>query len=109
MYYFDRKNEFSDLAAFIFPIISVLVFFDVLQLILAGAFRGISNVTFVMKVRCAVIIGYFIPASFLISVLPLENVALKMVLMYSSFYIGNVLMSMIYINKFRSNDWKSAS
>lgn len=104
--YFDRKGDFTDLAARIFPILSVLVLFDVLQLVLSGALRGASNVKVVMMVRLIVCIGYFIPISYILSNLALEDMAVKLVLIYGSFYIGNALMNIVYINRFRGEDWK---
>lgn len=103
---FDRKGDFTQLAAGVFPILSVLVLFDVLQLILSGALRGASNVRLVMLVRLAVCGGFFIPASFILAHLPIEDVALKLILVYGSFYVGNALMNIIYINRFRGDDWK---
>ncbi|HSW73743.1 MAG TPA: MATE family efflux transporter, partial [Candidatus Limnocylindria bacterium] len=105
--WFDRTGDFTDLAARVFPIISVLVFFDVLQLILSGALRGSANVRLVMMVRLIICVGYFVPVSYMISCLPIADPALKLVLIYSSFYIGNALMSVIYINRFRSEGWKT--
>lgn len=105
---FDHQCEFSSLAARVFPVVSVLVFFDLLQLVLSGALRGASNVRLVMMVRLVVCGLYFIPTSYIISQLPIQDVALKMVLIYGSFYIGNALMSVVYINRFRSESWKSA-
>jgi MATE family multidrug resistance protein len=106
--YFDRKAEFTALAAYVFPIISTLVFFDVLQLILSGALRGIGNVGLVMWVRFAVCLGYFIPVSYILSSLAIEDMGVKLVLIYGSFYIGSALMSVAYIQRFRSEDWKSS-
>jgi len=31
---------------------------------------------------------------------------LKFILLYGSFYIGNGLMSIVYIQRFRGHDWK---
>jgi MATE family multidrug resistance protein len=106
MCYFDRKGEFSDLAARIFPILSVLVLFDVLQLILSGALRGSGNVRLVMIVRLIVCIGYFVPVSYLLTHLPIEDMAVRLVLIYGSFYIGNALMNIVYITRFRRDEWK---
>lgn len=106
IYLFDKKGDFTPLAAQVFPILGVLVFFDVLQLILSGALRGAANVKIVMMVRVIVCLAYFMPISYLLSHLSIDDVTLKFVLIYGSFYIGNALMSIIYINRFRSDDWK---
>jgi len=104
---FDPKGDFTDLAAQVFPLLSVLVFFDLLQLILSGALRGTGNVKTVMMVRLAVCLGYFVPISYLIAQSSIENNALKFLLIYGSFYVGNALMSLAYIKKFRSGGWKN--
>ena len=57
---FDSKNKFTAFSARIFPMLSVLVFFDLLQLILSGALRGAANVNAVMWVRLAVCVFYFV-------------------------------------------------
>jgi MATE family multidrug resistance protein len=107
--FFDKKGEFSPMTIKVFPILSVLVFFDLLQLILSGALRGASNVKTVMWVRLIICGGYFVPVSYVLSKLPLENAALKFILIYGSFYIGNALMSLVYISRFRGNQWKAQS
>lgn len=103
---FDRNNDFTHVATRIFPILSGLVFFDVLQIILSGALRGAGNVKTVMMVRMAVLFGYFIPLSYILSHLPIADQTLKFILVYGSFYGGNALMSLMYINRFRGQDWK---
>lgn len=107
MQIFDKKGEFSPIAAQVFPILSILVFFDLLQLVLSGALRGASNVKTVMMVRLVVCLGYFVPISYVLSNMPINNIALKFMLIYGSFYIGNALMSLVYIHRFRTDDWKS--
>jgi len=104
---FDTKGAFTSFAAVIFPLLSVLVCFDLLQLILAGALRGAGDVRTVMWVRVAVFVCYFIPVSYGISLLPLESVLLKFFLLYASFYFGNGLMGIMYILRFRGDAWKS--
>jgi len=61
---FDRNGDFTWLAASVLPFLSVLVFFDLLQLILAGAMRGASNVNTVMVTRLLVCVGFVIPVSY---------------------------------------------
>lgn len=103
---FDHRGEFTPMAATVFPIMSILLFFDLVQLLLAGALRGASNVRLVMMVRLIICGGFFVPISYLFSHLPMENVALKFMLIYGSYYVGNLLMSVIYIQRLRSEDWK---
>lgn len=106
---FDPKNKFTDFASTIFPIISIFVFFDLLQLILSGALRGAGNVKIVMLGRLCVFLFYFMPISWLISVIPFESQIIKFLLIYGSFYLGNGLMSVVYINRFRGERWKTKS
>jgi MATE family multidrug resistance protein len=106
---FDSKNKFTAFSARIFPMLSVLVFFDLLQLILSGALRGAANVNAVMWVRLAVCVFYFMPVSWIIAHMPFESLTLKFLLVYSSFYMGNALMSVIYIYRFRGERWQKKS
>jgi putative MATE family efflux protein len=103
---FDLKGKFTTFSARIFSFMSILVFFDLLQLILAGALRGAANVKVVMMTRLVICCFYFIPVSWLLSQLPIQNLMVKFLLIYSSFYIGNGLMSIIYIWRFRGERWK---
>lgn len=109
LYLFDRKGEFTDLAVRAFPLVSLLLIFDLLQLILSGALRGSGNVRLVMMVRISVCLCYFLPFSYFLSHLSMQDEMLKFVLIYGSFYIGGALMSLIYINRFRGEYWKLAS
>lgn len=96
----DRNKEFGGLAQAVFPALSVLVFFDLLQLILSGALRGAGEVQTVMLTRLLVICFYFVPVSYGISRLPIASDSLKFFLIYGSFFIGNGLMSIVYIKRF---------
>ena len=96
----DRNKEFAGLAQAVFPWLSVLIFFDLLQLILSGALRGASDVQTVMLTRLTVICFYFVPTSYIISRLPIASDLLKFFLIYGSFFVGNALMSIVYIKKF---------
>lgn len=106
---FDQKRAFISFALGAFPFISILVFFDVLQLILAGALRGAADVRTVMWVRLISFLIFFVPLSYCAQHLPIENTLIKFVFIYGSFYIGNGLMSMVYINRFRGDLWKYRS
>ncbi len=106
---FDKSKEFTPFVVRVFPILSVLVFFDLVQLILSAALRGSGNVKLVMIVRLLVCLFYFVPMSYLISYLPIQDETIKFILVYGSFYIGNALMSVIYVNWFRSDAWKNSA
>jgi len=103
---FDKNGDFTDLTIRIFPFLSVLVFFDLLQLIFSGALRGAGDVKIVMWTRLAICIGYFFPVSYVLSQLTIADPALKFLLIYGSFYVGNGLMSIVYINRLRGPQWK---
>jgi|GEM_PF-268934 len=105
--YFDKKGKFTDLAARILPFLSILVFFDLIQLILAAALRGASDVKVVMYVRLAVVLFYFVPFSYYLTHLNIENQVLKLFIIYSAFYLGNGIMSLVYIWRFRGEVWKN--
>lgn len=96
----DRNKEFGGLAQAVFPALSILVFFDLLQLILSGALRGASDVQTVMLTRLLVICFYFVPVSYGLSRLAIAHDEIKFLLIYGSFFIGNALMSLVYMKKF---------
>lgn len=105
---FDQKDKFTQLAAFVYPFLGVLVFFDMLQLILAGALRATGNVRMVMLVRVGVFVGFLIPVSYIFTYAPfIEHQGIQFVCIYGSFYIANAIMSVIFIKRFRGNRWKT--
>ena len=107
--FFDKKAVFTDFAAKAFPILSVLLFFDLIQLILSAALRGVGDVKIVMWTRMLICFGGFFPLSYLISNMQIDNDIMKFILVYAIFYIGNAFMSIIYINRFRTYVWKSST
>lgn len=104
--YFDKKGKFTDLAAQVLPFLSVLVFFDLIQLILAAALRGANDVKVVMYARLAIIVCYFLPFSWLLAHLDIENQGLKLFIVYGAYYLGNGIMAVVYIWRFRGEKWK---
>jgi multidrug resistance protein, MATE family len=103
---FDRQGAFTRFAALAFPLLSTLVIFDVLQLILAGALRGASNVKTVMWTRLIVTLTVFMPISYYFAHAPIANPVLKFVLVFGSYYVSNGVMSLIFIYRFRQDAWK---
>lgn len=106
---FDKKGDFSGIAMQAFPVLSIFIIFDLVQLILSGALRGAGNVRIVMIVRLVTCFGYFVPVSYVLSQWQTDNEALKLILLYGSFYLGNALMSIWYIRRLRSEHWKTSS
>ncbi|QQR62858.1 hypothetical protein IPH67_05660 [bacterium] len=49
----------------------------------------------------------FVPISYLFSTIEQFSIASKILLVYGSFYIGNGIMSLLYVLMFRSEKWKS--
>ncbi len=94
---FDKKGSFIEIAALALPFISLFVLFDVVQLILSGALRGAAYVKTVMWTRLLVCAGVFVPLSYWISLLSIDNIVWKFVGIYSSFYVSNGIMSIIYM------------
>ena len=105
VYFFDRQREFTDLVVSVFPIISVLVIFDLLQLILSGALRGAGNVKLVMLVRFVVCFGYFMPVSYMLANMPIQSETVKFIVIYGSFYLGSGIMSIAYLYQLRVDHW----
>lgn len=103
---FDKKGDFTAIAAAAFPLLSILVFFDLLQLVLSGALRGAGDVKTVMYTRLVVIGAFFVPVSYWASQLSVANGLLKFMLIYGSFYFGSALMSIVFVNRFRSEAWR---
>jgi Na+-driven multidrug efflux pump len=106
---FDPKKKFTAFAAALFPMMSILVFFDLLQLILSGALRGAANVRVVMWARLATFLLYFMPVSYLFASVGFANPMIKFFLIYGSFYLGNALMSIIYMWRLKGEEWKKQS
>ena len=104
--FFDRKGVFTDFSAKVFPLISLFILLDILQIVLAGALRGIGQIRAVMMARIVVIFLIFMPSSFLVAQVHWLSWEVKFVLIYVMFYLGSGLMSLFYFNKFRAHTWK---
>lgn len=104
--FFDKTGTISHIAAQAFPLLSIFVFFDLLQLILSGALRGAGNVYVVMFVRLAVGLLFFGPISyFFVHYIHLDEFY-KFVVLYSIFYISNACMTIAYLYWFNGDEWK---
>lgn len=105
---FDKNGDFVCMASKAFPALSLLAFFDLLQLVLSGALRGAGAVRIVMFTRLAICFGFFIPISWFVIQLHIENELIRFMTIYGLFYLGNAFMSIVYLYQFRSNRWKHA-
>lgn len=106
---FDKKGDFTNFAVAVFPYITLLSFLDLPQLILSAALRGSGNVLLVMMVRLGVVFCFFVPVTYGITLLPLTDYKMQFLLVYSMYYVGNILMGVIYIRAFRNDSWKQVS
>lgn len=106
IHFFDQKGAFTHFAANVFPLLSIFVFFDLVQLVFSGALRGAGDVRTVMWTRLLVCAGFFCPITYLISAfMPLSDHQLKFFVIYASFYVGSAIMSIVYIRRFRTGEW----
>ncbi len=101
----DKHGDFTIFVVHVFPVISILIFFDLMQVILAAALRGAAQVRVVMFTRIVFLLC-FIPISAWISAFSLRE-DIKFILLYSSLNFGSLFMSIFYIYWFRSGKWKT--
>lgn len=104
--FFDHKHKFSSMVAMTFPLISMLVVFDFIQLILAGALRGSGDVKYVMWGRFLSCTLFFVPFSYILSILPIQSVAIRFILIYGSFYANTAMMGLIFLYRIKSHKWE---
>lgn len=104
---FDKKGKFTDFASPALVLISILVVFDFVQLILAGALRGAGDVKTVMKVRFFSCLLFFVPMVYIFSNLNMENQVLKFVLIYGSFYFNTGIMGIFFLKRIKSGKWQN--
>lgn len=103
---FDKKGVFAGWTSEALPVLSVLIFLDLAQLLLSAALRGLSDVKTVMWTRLLVCAGFFVPVSYLFASLDISNVVLKFVLIYGSLYLADGIMTLIYVRRFSTDEWK---
>ncbi|MBA3954284.1 MATE family efflux transporter [Candidatus Dependentiae bacterium] len=108
LYVMGKQNVLTPFVVKLLPLVSILVFFDLLQLILSAALRGAGDVKTVMWVRL-VVCGSFIPASWVVSFLHFNSSYLQFISIYGSLYVANALMSLLYVYRFKSGAWKKQS
>lgn len=103
---FDPKNKIGSIAAPALIFISILVVFDFVQLILAGALRGAGDVKTVMFGRFFCFFGFFIPVSWFISNLDITNQVLKFTLLYGAFYVTTGLVGLVFLYRIKTPKWQ---
>lgn len=102
-----REHAYNSYIAYSLPFIAFTIFFDVTQLVFSAALRGASDVQTVMWTRILATFFFFIPFSYGIYLLPIENTLLKFVLLYCSAHLNYALMSLIYKIRLRGKQWQS--
>ena len=88
-------------------VISPLVIFDLIQVILAGALRGAGDVRAVMWGRFIICFFVFMPLSYFIASLPIENQSIRFALIYASFYLCTGLMGFIFLRRAMGSAWQN--
>jgi putative MATE family efflux protein len=104
--FFDPRGSFTAFAATVFPLISMFVIFDLVQIIIAGALRGAGDVRAVMWTRFGVTLFLFGPAAYLVEKLPISNVVLKFSLIYSTYYLSTGAMAFFFLHRVLSHKWQ---
>ena len=104
-----KKQALNSFLLNALPYIGLIIFFDVIQLLLSGALRGAANVKTVMWARMVITGLFFVPLTYGIYLLPLTNLSIKFLLLYSSVHLSYALMSVVYIYRFKSGQWKKQS
>lgn len=104
--WFDPTNQFSHFGARVLPFVSVLVIFDIVQVILAGALRGAGDVRAVMWGRILVVGGFFVPLSWLAGSLPIASKTLKFVLIYGMYYLSTGVLSCLFLYRMHGQQWQ---
>lgn len=104
--FFDPRGSFTAFAATVFPLISMFVVFDLIQVILAGALRGAGDVRSVMWTRFGVSLFLFGPVAYCVNLLPIENMVLKFSLVYSSYYISTGAMAFFFLHRILGHKWQ---
>lgn len=105
--FFDPFNKFTNYAAAVLPIITILAFFDFTQLVLAGALRGAGDVKTVMWGRFFACACFFVPISYLLNQLTGLNDTTRFILVYGSFYLTTGIMGLAFLYRIKSHKWQN--
>ena len=96
------------ITAFAVPLLrtmSLLVVFDFLQLILAGALRGAGNFKVVMWTRFICCAFFFLPISYTLSRYQFGNESIKFGFIYGAFYLNTAFMGIIFLICLLRGNW----
>lgn len=95
--YINADPAFIRFVAACIPVVSLLVIFDITQLIISAAFRGASKVHIVMVSRIAVSALFFVPISYLFAHMHFASGLSHFIAVYSTIYIANGITSGVYL------------
>ncbi|MBD3231915.1 MATE family efflux transporter [Candidatus Dependentiae bacterium] len=104
--FFDQKNKFTHFASSALILVSLLVVFDFIQLILAGALRGAGDVLTVMAARVLCFGLFFTPLAYIFSHMELGNPVIKFALVYGTFYFTTGLLGIIFLLRIKTPKWQ---
>ncbi len=109
-FFTTRLDPKHTLDAFIKPTAYLLTLFlvvDVIQIIFAAALRGAGDVRRVMWVRSAACLGFFLPATYVISTIPDVPMDVRFVSMYTLYYATTAIMAILFYLRIRGTAWLS--
>lgn len=95
--FIDTDPEFIRFVAICIPVVSMLVIFDLMQLIISAALRGASHVRLVMITRIAVSALFFIPVSYFVSHAQFMSAYMQFIAVYGTIYIANGITCVVYL------------
>lgn len=101
----DVNHSYTAFAAPILQILSMLVVFDFLQLILAGALRGAGDVQSVMIVRSSSL-AVFAMLTYFIRWMDITDPFYKFLFNYGAFYITSAFMGIFFLLRIKSRKWE---
>ncbi len=104
----NKPQAYSNFIAYTLPFVALLILCDVFQLILSAALRGGSDVLTVMYARASSTFLFFMPIAYGITLLPIQSILIKFILLYSSVHISFALMGIIYYRRFKSKRWQDS-
>jgi putative MATE family efflux protein len=93
---------------FIKPTAYLLTLFlciDAIQIVFASALRGAGDVRRVMMIRSFACLGFFLPATTIISMIPGLESDVRFVTIYSLYYATTAIMAILFFIRVRGTSW----
>ncbi|MBM3894547.1 MATE family efflux transporter [Candidatus Dependentiae bacterium] len=103
-----RLDPSHALDPFIKPTAYLLTLFlsiDAIQIIFASALRGAGDVKRVMIIRSFACLGFFLPATTIISMIPGLDADVRFVTIYSLYYTTTAIMAILFLLRVRGSSW----